>query len=96
MKFEGLYDMIANGRDVESIKSLLKRGADADVRGGCYKTPLMIVENAEVAKLLLERGADVNARDLDDGKTALMLVKNTEVAKLLLERGADVNARDGN
>jgi ankyrin repeat protein len=54
----------------------------------------MKVDNVEVMKLLLENGADVNARG-SDGKTALMHhITTLERAKLLLERGADANARD--
>jgi ankyrin repeat protein len=50
----------------------------------------------EVAILLVERGADVNAKDTK-GVTALMYACShgmTEVAKLLVERGADINAKN--
>lgn len=52
--------------------------------------------HTKTAALLLDRGADVNARD-KDGKTALMIAvlrEDTETAALLLDRGADVNAVD--
>ena len=51
--------------------------------------------NAETVKLLLERGADVNAKD-NDGWTPLQHAAkrgNVEIIKLLLEKGADVNAK---
>lgn len=50
----------------------------------------------KVVKLLLQHGADLEARD-DSGKTALYLATNDElfeVAKLLVERGARLDARD--
>ena len=49
-----------------------------------------------IVSLLLEAGADVNAKG-DNEETALMLAAanpNPEVVSLLLEAGADVNARD--
>ena len=51
----------------------------------------------DAVRLLLDRGADVNARD-GDGRTALMLACYSDtypidVVRILLERGADVNAR---
>lgn len=50
----------------------------------------------EFAKLLIERGSEVNARDMY-GRTALMTAADngqTETIKLLLEKGANVNAND--
>ena len=45
--------------------------------------------------LLLDRGADVNAKDLTNGQNALMFAAangRTEVVKLLVSRGAELNA----
>jgi len=54
-------------------------------------------ENPEVIEVLLDAGAEVNARS-NRGYTALMCAawrnKNPEVFRVLLEAGADVNARD--
>jgi hypothetical protein len=47
-------------------------------------------------RLLLEKGADVNARN-DYGDTMLLMATqfgHTDVVELLLEKGADLNARD--
>ncbi|RYP70906.1 hypothetical protein DL771_005156 [Monosporascus sp. 5C6A] len=53
-----------------------------------------------VARLLLDRGADVNAEDVNvDGETALILAAkqgHEAVARLLLDRGAEVNAKSIN
>ena len=49
----------------------------------------------ELAKLLIDKGADVNARD-KGGRTALMeaaLEGHFELAKLLIDKGADVYAK---
>jgi ankyrin repeat protein len=52
--------------------------------------------NKEVVELLLQRGADVNAKT-QSGWTALMsaaLSGQTEITKILLDAGADPNAKD--
>ncbi len=51
----------------------------------------------EIAKLLLDRGADPDVRD-DDGRTPLMQAASNghaEVAELLLDRRARIDAQNG-
>ena len=47
----------------------------------------------EMVELLIDRGADVNARD-DTLTTPLHMASNKETAELLIDAGADVNAKD--
>ena len=52
--------------------------------------------NADVVRMLLDRGADVNAREKYKGQTALMWAaaeRHPAVVKLLLDRGADWKVR---
>jgi ankyrin repeat protein len=50
--------------------------------------------NAEATLALIDKGADVNARN-QRSLTALMAsIGSAETMKVLLEHGADVNARD--
>ena len=56
----------------------------------------------DLAALLIERGADINARSKSETFArvntplhAAAANRQVEVARLLVERGADVNARDG-
>ncbi len=52
--------------------------------------------NISRVETLLEKGADVNAQDDENGKTALMSASNsghTDIARILIEKGADVNAK---
>jgi ankyrin repeat protein len=52
--------------------------------------------HVEFARMLLERGARIDAR-MTNGETPLHWAvrgKNIQVVRLLLEHGADVNARD--
>jgi hypothetical protein len=49
---------------------------------------------AEVARLLLRAGADVNAQDEGYGNTALHEVTDAASAQVLIEAGADINRRN--
>ena len=83
--------------DRARFRSLLAATPDAiHKKGPGGATPLMqavLYGDAEDVRLLLERGADPNARD-EAGATALMwAVNDLEKTRLLVERGADVKAR---
>ena len=73
----------------------LRELVDADpslvsARGGDGKTPLHCARTVEIAHYLLDRGADLNARDVDHESTpAQYLVRDApDVARLLVSRGA--------
>ena len=104
--------MSAKANDTASAKVLLEAGAVAKAKGFAGFTALMNAAgsgNAELVKLLLARGADVNAQsdpvfnkvkngDIGiGGLTPLLLAagaSNPETVRLLLEAGADVNTQD--
>ena len=85
--------------DVEAVKSLLSAGADvneADPQSG--NTPLIFAcryNYLDMARLLIDKGADVN-RKAKDGSTALMMAAyaSPDMVKLLIGHGADVKARN--
>ncbi|MBR0079832.1 MAG: ankyrin repeat domain-containing protein [Synergistaceae bacterium] len=92
----------------EMIKALLDAGAKVDIRNALGETPLMnAVKSAKKeiddVKLLINSGADVNARAKRD-VTVLMVAAsdnwgmnytpNPEIVKLLLDAGADAKAKD--
>jgi ankyrin repeat protein len=62
-------------------------------RGGDGMTPLHFAAGVEVARLLVERGADVDARDVDHESTPAqhMARDRQEVARFLVERGASTD-----
>jgi len=74
--------LIAHGANVRASEHV--SGQNALMRG---------IHDVEVARLLLDHGLEVNARDRN-GRTALMQCYTAPLAGLLIERGADVNARD--
>ena len=88
-----LHDAAKAG-DIAQIEKLLVEGAD--INESSLATPLYFAINsqhAEAAQLLIERGADVNARStLGMPLHAAANKGMTAIASLLLERGADPNA----
>ena len=81
---------------------ILERSQDVNARGFDTKeTPLLVASrngHADVARLLLEHGADADARygDNDSNPTPLLLATENgyvEVARILLEYHADTEAR---
>lgn len=100
-------DAHAFGRAAESglfelVELMLERGADASC-STCSKnwgSPLHLAlrrGHGDVARLLLERGADVQARDRVKQETVLHTACDFgyfEIVEELLERGASVDERD--
>ena len=91
--------------DAAIIKLLLGNGADPNCRrifdDGDFSSALIdsiaVWSNAEIAKLLIEAGADVNYVGLMDGTkipvlSAAISCGKVETVKLLLGKGADPNA----
>jgi ankyrin repeat protein len=88
--------------DQKKVEAFLNEGANVNAKGKeSNRTALMWASlrgHLDVVRLLLERRADVNARD-DNGETALLSASGKGgigVVKLLLDKGADINARDKN
>jgi len=80
--------------DLEKVKSALKKGANVNFVNANGTTLLMVSEDKEIIKTLLDAGINVNAKD-DFGNTALMLhINNPEIVKLILQANADVNIKD--
>ncbi len=63
----------------------------ANAKGGDGARPLHFARNVEVARILLEHGADLNARDDDHQSTPAqwLLGDSPEVVRLLLNAGAE-------
>jgi ankyrin repeat protein len=83
----------ALGGSTEALGRLLDAGADANEKGECGETALMLAAargRADIVAMLVDRGADVNAAT-DFGNTALMYAAargQIDAIRALLERGA--------
>src|SRR3712207_2867162 len=92
----------AAGRgDAEAVRHLLQRGAPVEARDGDRRTPLVAAaygNHLKSAGLLVEAGADVNAKD--DTVQSAYLISTSEVGddprllELTLQNGADVDSLD--
>jgi ankyrin repeat protein len=83
--------------DSAAVKRLLEGGADPNVKNEAGATALMwAVNDLGKTRLLVDKGADVNAHS-EDHRTPLLIASGlpgaAPVVKLLLEHGADVNAK---
>jgi ankyrin repeat protein len=87
--------------NLQIVDRLLKGGADAKGLGPNGETMAMFAArngNPEVIRLLVEAGANVNAKEPLRGTTALMWAveqKHPEAVAALLKAGADPSARSG-
>ncbi len=103
----------AQSGDLVLLELLLAHGADPSIDTYAGVTPLMVAsgigwvegvtyewseaQTLETVKLLLDLGADVNAKELEDGRTALMGAAHkgrNDVVQLLADHDADLAARD--
>ncbi len=88
----------------EVLKEMLRHHPDVNQRDSAGRTALNVLaqsaigdkreDPAEVARLLIKAGADVNAQDNIYGNTALHEAPNASTSKVLIEAGADINRRN--
>ena len=78
----------------DRLRDLLERDpAAVHARGGDGQTPLHFANSVEIADMLLNAGADINARDVDHESTPAqyMVGDRADVATHLVARGSDTD-----
>ncbi len=82
---------------VDMVRALLAMGADTDAEASRYSTtPLYVAvyqDDLEIARLLLEAGANPNAQNADQW-FPLATAQSIEMVQLLLDYGADIHLTD--
>lgn len=88
--------------ELKKIKEVTDKGVPLNEEVHCGMTPLLYaIDQAKtsIAKLLIEKGADVNRPEIKTGTTPLMKAVaegNLELVRVLITAGADVDRQDGN
>ncbi len=88
----------------EIVREILQHNADVHQRDSAGRTALNVIaqsavgdpkeDPAEVARLLIDAGVDVNAQDSIYGNTALHGAPDAATAKVLLVAGAKINLQN--
>jgi len=78
---------------LDKVKEWLARDPSlVHAPGGDGQRPLHFAKTKEIIDLLLDHGAEINARDIDHKSTAAQYkVRDTELCRRLIARGADVD-----
>ncbi len=87
-KFD-VFSAASQGR-IDVLQQLLDADpASVNAPGGDGQRPLHVAKTAEIAELLIARGADLEIRDIDHESTPIQYhANNPDVIRILLERGA--------
>jgi ankyrin repeat protein len=79
---------------MERLQELIREDpALVNARGGDGQSPLHFAGSIEVARFLLDHGAEIDLRDIDHGSTPAqyMAANRPEVCRYLLSRGAELD-----
>ncbi|RKU08738.1 hypothetical protein C6502_14285 [Candidatus Poribacteria bacterium] len=94
-----LCDAVKSG-DLQTVKERLANGVDINGADSEFGVTALswaaLLDATEIAKFLIEKGADVNAKSRD-GSTPLhsaAFLGHTEIAELLIQKGAEVNPKN--
>ncbi|WP_298892647.1 ankyrin repeat domain-containing protein [uncultured Psychroserpens sp.] len=100
-----LLHMAVSYGDPDLVEEIVNRKANINERDNKFlRTPLHFSKNSEITTLLINAGADLNAKDIQGISPLLSSLMNPSVSfpeeeickqvKLILDAGADINSTD--
>ena len=87
-----------DGKALKSLRLLLSHGADPNAHSSDFESAIYLaacVGSADIVRLLVERGADVNAFGGKLGYPLQAATSTPEIVEILLDSGANIDARGG-
>jgi len=92
-EYDNLFDAVQYG-SLPDVKRLIAAGEDVNERDISDSTPIFKVEEGDIAKALIDAGAEIHATD-EDGFTPLHSARQNEsVARVLVDAGANISAKN--
>jgi len=85
--FMGVYT-----NDIAIVTEQLAKGVNVNAKNETQQTALHVTQSPEIAQLLIEHGADINAKD--DLGAVPIFNKELPTAKILFAAGNDINIRN--
>jgi ankyrin repeat protein len=90
---------LAGDGDLNGVRALLDQGVDVNAKNSILGDTALIkaaeYDHADVLRLLLARGADINAQGFyGTALTASAQLGHAEIVRILIDKGANVNKGD--
>jgi len=93
-----MMNALRNGNRQEFHRALRQNPKSVNAQGPSGWTPLMyaaLYGDAGAVRMLLDQGANPDARNLDGGTALMYAIEDAEKTKLLLDHGGNPNLRSG-
>jgi ankyrin repeat protein len=74
--------------NIGAVNDLLSKGADVNVKDENGVTPLMQAKTRDMALVLIDAGANINAQDINKTSAVMYATSYADVERMLLEKGA--------
>lgn len=86
--------LAASENNIAMVKLLLKRGFDVDFEDGSPLAAAIDINSAEMLRLLIDYGADIDNNESWNPISRAILGRNVTATRILLKHGANINVED--